>query len=86
MKTVLFPAERGHVTADYCDRCVNAHLLGAQSQPVLQGVLRQADTIKDQEAGAVGGSGARVPRVAARLVADVQAPAHRVVAHRHQLL
>lgn len=68
------------MTADYYNRCVNAHLLGAQSEPVLQGVLRQADTIKHQEAGGVGGSEARVPRV------DVQAPAHRVVAHRHQLL
>lgn len=74
------------MTVDYYNRCVNAHLLGAQSQPVLQDVLRQADTIKHQEAGGVDGSGARVPRVTARLGADVQAPAHRVVAHRHQLL
>lgn len=61
-------------------------LLGAQSQPVLESVLGEANAIKDQETGGVGLFGARGQRVSALDWDNAQAPAHCVVAHLHQLV
>lgn len=65
---------------------LNVYLLGAQSEPVLQSILSEANTIKDQEAGRAGLFGARGQRVNAVVWHDAQAPAHCVVAHLHQLV
>lgn len=61
-------------------------LLGAQSKPVLQSILSEANTIKDQKVGHVGLFGVRVQKVSALVRDNVQAPAHCVVAHLHQLV
>lgn len=60
------------------------YLLGTKSQPVLQPVLCEADTIKDQEAGRSVPLEARGQGVN-RLVRDnAEGPAHRVVAHHRR--
>lgn len=41
----------------------NVYLLGAQSEPVLQSILSEANAIKDQEAGSVGLFGPQGERV-----------------------
>lgn len=65
---------------------LNIYLLGAQSEPVLQSVLSEANTSEDEEAGCVGLLGARGPRVNALVWDNAQASSHCVVANLHQLV
>lgn len=57
---------------------INVYLLGAQSEPVLQPVLGEANTIEDEEA--------RRPRVKVHIWGDAQASSDCAVVHVHQLV
>lgn len=64
---------------------LHIYRLGAESEPVLQSVLGEADPIEDKEAGGVGLFRTWGQRFKALVWDNAQTPTHRVVAHLRQL-
>lgn len=74
---VLYRIEQGYL---------NIYRLGTQSEPVLQSVLSEANTIKNEEAGRDGLFRARSQRVNTLVWDNAHAASHCVVMHLHHLI